>query len=95
MPANHPLAMKPLLFVYQLFVVAPVILGQPFGSNLADLFTPDGWTASAPGVGIGFLILLGWTGILITIVGYRLFDQSIRDALPQKTTAPADDEAAG
>jgi hypothetical protein len=86
--------MKPLLFMYQLFVMAPVILGQSFGLNLADISGPDGWTAQALGPAGGYLMLVGWIGLLLTIVGYKLFDNFMPKTAAGKSSNP-DPETGG
>lgn len=73
--------MKPLLFVFHLLVIAPAILGRPLGLTLADMSEPAGWSALPLGQAMGYLVLFGAAGSLLTMVGCRLFNDCTRAEL--------------
>ena len=67
--------MKPLLSVFHLLVIAPAILGQPFGLNLAEVSAPTGWHAQSLTEAIGYMVLFGFIGILLAIGGLQAVRQ--------------------
>ncbi|MDB6114975.1 MAG: hypothetical protein JWQ83_680 [Lacunisphaera sp.] len=69
--------MNPLLFVFHLLVIAPAILGQSFGLDLATVTQPGDWPEQLLAEALGYLVLFGFVGILAVIVGFKLFDQPV------------------
>lgn len=77
--------MKPLLFVFHLFVIVPAILGQPLGLAFPDMFAPAGGEAQPLGPFAGYLILFVAVGLVLAVLGYKLFDECVRSGRNPKS----------
>ena len=58
-----------------LFSVSLSLLGLPLQPELAQASVPASWHADSVGQAIGYMALFGAVGILLAIVGYKLFDK--------------------
>lgn len=86
--------MKPFLFALHLFVIAPAILAQPPSLPFAEISPPAGWHAQSLGQAVAYMMLFGAVGILMAIVGYKLFDKCTpgdlhKEIVENKNTAAA------
>ena len=86
--------MKPSLFAFHLFVIAPAILAQSPNLPFAEIALPAGWHAQSLGQAVGYMMLFGVIGILMAIVGYKLFDKCTpgdlhKEIVENKNTAAA------
>jgi len=74
--------------------MAPIMLGQTLGFNLGDVSAVD-WSAENLGQASGYLMLFGWIGLLLVMVGYRLFDKCVPSEAQQRIVEPEDKVAGG
>lgn len=58
-----------------LFSVSLSLLGMPLQPELAQTAVPAGWHAQSLGQALGYMALFAAIGIVMAIVGYKLFDK--------------------
>jgi hypothetical protein len=86
--------MNPLITVLNVFAITPAVVDRLLSLELAQVSPPAGWHAQSLGQAIGYMILFGLVGILLAIVGYKLFDRCTpgelhKEIIEQKNVAAA------
>ncbi len=93
--SHHPIStMNPFTLVLGLFAVVPTRLGLLPGFPLAEVAPPPGWHAQSLLQALGYMMLFGLLGIVLAIVGYKLFDKCTpgdlhREIIEHKNVAAA------